>query len=113
MLAHAFSRVRCVKLRDVQHFSRLLQHCTVCSSVKLWYNTRAFVRDVMGALTLHAFSLERPASGVLKQSGVKMRSLDVYPYSSVSSASSMLHHSNNPRASAQTSSMSSCPTFGE
>uniref|UniRef100_A0A915CNI5 Uncharacterized protein n=1 Tax=Ditylenchus dipsaci TaxID=166011 RepID=A0A915CNI5_9BILA len=60
------SKVESVKINDYMQFEKLLLHCSVSSSVKIWYNSMEFVKCI----------LER-----LRQANVKMRSLDVYPYS--------------------------------
>ncbi|KAI1724444.1 F-box domain protein [Ditylenchus destructor] len=58
-------RVQCVKLQNSDQLSKFLVHCSVCSSVKLWFESTNFVK----------YALEQ-----LKNCNVRMRTVDIYPY---------------------------------
>ncbi|KAI1716318.1 F-box domain protein [Ditylenchus destructor] len=59
-------RVQCVKLLNPDQLSNFLVHCSVISSVKLWFESTKFVK----------YALEQ-----LKNCNVRMRTVDIYPYS--------------------------------
>uniref|UniRef100_A0A0N4ZS89 F-box domain-containing protein n=1 Tax=Parastrongyloides trichosuri TaxID=131310 RepID=A0A0N4ZS89_PARTI len=60
-------KVQCVKLNSLELLKSVFMHCNQPSSVKLWYSKRNFAKSVYDCI---------------KESKVKLRCLDVYPYSS-------------------------------
>uniref|UniRef100_A0A0N5B672 F-box domain-containing protein n=1 Tax=Strongyloides papillosus TaxID=174720 RepID=A0A0N5B672_STREA len=60
-------KVQCVKINSLDLLKSVFMHCSQPSSVKLWYSKRNFAKTVYDCI---------------KESKVKLRCLDVYPYSS-------------------------------
>uniref|UniRef100_A0A914C0H5 F-box domain-containing protein n=1 Tax=Acrobeloides nanus TaxID=290746 RepID=A0A914C0H5_9BILA len=63
---NAGSKVQCIELIDNTYLKNIFAHCPAVNSVKVWYSKREFAQTV----------LEK-----LKECEVKMRCIDIFPYS--------------------------------
>jgi len=70
-------------MENPAYVTSFLAHCSNVSSVKVWYATTQFLHFVLGKESREygCGEVRHMFSGKLRECGVSMRSIDVYPYS--------------------------------